>query len=84
MQVTRQQMTVKGGALDVAKEIVKVRKAFRELAADDEPPTEKIYQQAVKAAGLSPSANYVVDNWLRRRGKTAETPSPSQASIRQQ
>lgn len=76
MQVTRQQMTVKGGALDAAKEIVEVRKAFRELATEDEPRTEKIYQQAVRAAGSSQSANYVIDSWLRRRVKTAETLSP--------
>lgn len=66
MQVTRQQMSIKGGALDAAKEIVKVRKAFRDLAEDDEPATEKVYQAAVQATKPEKRGNRIVQAWLKR------------------
>ena len=77
MQVTRQQMTIAGGALDAAKEIVRVRKAFRDLAEEDQPATERVYQEAVHAAEPDKRANRVVAAWLRRRSDRApETMSP--------
>ncbi len=77
MQVTRQQMTIAGGALDAAKEIVRVRKAFRELADEEQPATEQAYQEAVHLAEPGKRANRVVAAWLRRRnGQAPETISP--------
>ncbi|MGH1479059.1 MAG: hypothetical protein ACRBM6_10140 [Geminicoccales bacterium] len=38
MRVTRQQMAVKGGAMETAKDIVEARKALLTLADDDEQP----------------------------------------------
>lgn len=77
MQVTKQQMTIAGGALDAAKEIVKVRKAFRELAEEEEPATERLYQNAEQSASTEARTNRVVDAWLERRGGRApETITP--------
>ncbi|MGI9501034.1 MAG: holin family protein [Geminicoccaceae bacterium] len=67
MQMTKQQMTITGGALDAAKEIVKVRKAFRDLADEDHSPTEKVYQEAVETAAPEKRANSVVAAWLQRQ-----------------
>ena len=77
MQVMRQQMTVTGGALDAAKEIVRVRKAFRDLTEEDQPATEQAYQEAVRTAEPDKRANRVVSAWLKRRSDRApETLSP--------
>lgn len=77
MQVTRQQMTITGGALDAAKEIVRVRKAFRELSQEDQPATERAYQEAVQIAKPDRNTNRIVSAWLRRQnGHAAETLSP--------
>ncbi|MGI9419890.1 MAG: 3TM-type holin [Geminicoccaceae bacterium] len=77
MQVTRQQMTITGGALDAAKEIVKVRKTLRELSEDEQPASERAYQEAVAAAGTAPRGNRVVAAWLaRQKGRRPEALSP--------
>ena len=77
MQVTRQQMAISGGALDAAKEIVRVRKAFHELAEEDQPTTERVYQEAVRTAEPDKRANRVVSAWLKRQDcSTPETLSP--------
>lgn len=68
MQVTRQQMKIAGGALDAAKDIVKVRKAFRALEEEeDQPTTERLYRKAVETAGPRVQSNQVVEVWLQRR-----------------
>ncbi|MGI9510304.1 MAG: holin family protein [Geminicoccaceae bacterium] len=77
MQVTRQQMAVAGGALDAAKDIVKVRKAFQALAEEDQPVTEKIYQEAIKATDPDHNTNRVVTAWLeQQKGQRPETLAP--------
>ncbi len=77
MQVTRQQMTITGGALDAAKEIVRVRKAFREIAEEDQPATELAYQEAARTAEPDRRANRVVSAWLKRQdSRNPETLSP--------
>ena len=77
MQVTRQHMSIAGGALDAAKEIVKVRKAFRDLAEEEQPLTEQLYRKAEQTAGPEAPANRVVASWLERRGaEAAETIAP--------
>ena len=68
MQVTRQTMSIAGGALDAAKEIVNVRKAFRDLAEEEQPATERLYQKAEQTAGAEARTNRVVAAWLKRRG----------------
>lgn len=67
MQVTRQQMTITGGALDAAKEIVKVRKTLRDLAEEEQPASERVYQEAVETAGPEGQSNRVVAAWLARQ-----------------
>ncbi len=66
MQLTREQMKIAGGALAAAKDIVKVRRAFRDLAAEDDPPAEQIYRQAVGEIGQARPANRVVEAWHRK------------------
>jgi hypothetical protein len=76
MQVTRQQMSIKGGALDAAKEIVKVRTAFQNLT-EDEPATEKIYQDAVQGGEPEKRNNRIVLAWLKRQqARVPETLAP--------
>ncbi|MGI9506173.1 MAG: holin family protein [Geminicoccaceae bacterium] len=77
MQVTRQQMTITGGTLDAAKEIVKVRKAINDLAEEEQPKTERVYKQALETAEADKRSNRVVAAWLRRQStKAAETIAP--------
>lgn len=67
MQLSKQQMTISGGALDAAKEIVKVRKAFRDLADEDEPAIERVYRKAELAGDPGKRTNRVVVAWLKRQ-----------------
>jgi hypothetical protein len=77
MQVTRQQMSIKGGALDAAKEIVKAKKAFRDLAEDDEPSPGKAIREPETTASPDQRGNAVVAAWLQRRdARSAETIAP--------
>jgi len=77
MQVTRQNMTIAGGALNAAKEIVEVRKAISELAEEEQPKAERAYQEAVRLAEPEKRTNRVVSAWLRRQNTQApETLTP--------
>lgn len=77
MQVTRQQMTVTGGALEAAKEIVKVRSTLRELAEEDGPKIEQVYQEAAETAAPEKRTNRIVTAWLKRQpAGTKETLTP--------
>jgi len=77
MQVTRQQMKIAGGALDAAKDIIKVRKAIRDLEEEDQPTTESLYRKVVASSGPSPRNNQVVEAWLQRRqARQPETLAP--------
>ena len=66
MQVTKQQMTIAGGALAAAKDIVKTRKAFDDLEQEEAPKTEKIYREASESAASDQRVNRVVAAWLDR------------------
>jgi hypothetical protein len=48
-----------------------VRKAFRELAEEDEPVTEKVYRQAETTAAPDQQSNRIVAAWLKRRQERA-------------
>lgn len=71
MQVTRQQMAVKGGALEAAKDIVEARKALRALEGDDEEAETTIAAPIPLAPspGIepAPTRNRVVEAWLREK-----------------
>ncbi len=78
MQVTRQQMTVRGGALEAAKDIVEARKAFRDLEAEEEgqdeaPRAEPVFLKTPGTAMSDAPKNRVVDAWLRRKKPSPET-----------
>ncbi len=77
MQLTRQQMKIKGGAIEAAKEIVKVRKAFRELSEEEQPRSERLYREAVEVIEPTGRNNRVVEAWLQRqKSRQPETLTP--------
>lgn len=71
MQVTRQQMAVKGGALKAVKDIVEARKVLLALADDDEQPQPTIARPlalvASKNIEATPTKNRIVEAWLREK-----------------
>jgi hypothetical protein len=69
MQLKSQDMKVKGDAVQAAKDLVAMRKEFRKLAEEEEPPEEKTYQAAL-ASGAQPIQNQVVKKWRERQAKT--------------
>ena len=73
MQITRQQMKVRGGAFEAAKDIVEVRKALRELTADDDRGAKPLPRHVPKAVDSSSGKNRVVEAWLRRQTQKPET-----------
>lgn len=72
MQLKGQDMAVKGQALHVARELVAMRREFRELEQEQQPKTEQCYRQAV-AMGATPMPNRVIEAWRRRRAAKAES-----------
>jgi hypothetical protein len=73
MQFTRQQMSLKGGAVAAAKEIVAVRKAVRALEpegdperAEDEPPIEHRFRRPAPDAGSPEPLNPVIAAWEKK------------------
>jgi len=71
MQVKSQDMAVKGHAVQAARDLIAMRREFRELRRDDAPPSEQAYRAAV-ANGATPVANRVVEEWKRhRQGRAA-------------
>lgn len=76
MQLTRQQMTVKGGALEAAKDIVEVRKALRRMEKEEEPaPAPAPSINAAESMTQGSPRNRVVAAWLRRKRATQCPPS---------
>ncbi len=76
MQVTRQQMKVKGGALEAAKDIVEARKTLRELDSVKEPDEPEAKPHDVEPTDIGRSTwpkNRVVKAWLRRKRSQPET-----------
>lgn len=65
MQVKREQMKVTGGALEAAKDIVKVRKALRDLGDEEDEPS--IQTPMIETTAPALPKNRVVEAWLRRR-----------------
>jgi len=70
MQVKSQDMKVKGDALAKARDLIAMRREFRELEREAEPDVEQAYRRAV-AAGATPLPNRVIEAWHQRRGAAA-------------
>jgi hypothetical protein len=66
MQVKSQDMAVKGHAVQAAKDLIAMRREFRDLRREEEPPSEQTYQAAV-ASGATPMPNRVIEEWKRRQ-----------------
>lgn len=67
MQLKAQDMAVKKDAVQAAKDLVAMRKSFRELEKEDEPMESKIFERVV-GAGEKVLKNKVVAEWLKNRG----------------
>jgi hypothetical protein len=63
MQLKAQDMTLKKDAVTAAKDLVSMKKAFRELETEEESTASKIFDQAL-ASGKAAMENKVVSAWL--------------------
>lgn len=70
MQLKGQDMAVKGQALHVARDLVTMRREFRELEREPQPQTEQAYRAAV-GEGAVPMPNRVIEEWRRRQASGA-------------
>lgn len=66
MQLKSQDMTVKKDAMQAAKDLISMKKEFRQLENEDTPLETKIYQTAVEAGEKLPF-NKVVAEWLQSK-----------------
>jgi len=66
MQLKSQDMTVRKDAVQAAKELVSMKKAFRQLEIEEESTEAKIFDAAVME-GKGPLKNSVVAQWLKDR-----------------
>ena len=66
MQLKSQDFKIKGNAVQAAKDMVTIRREFRELAREDQPLTERTYRAALADEGR-PLPNRVIQEWNRRR-----------------
>jgi len=67
MQLKSQDMTVRKDAVQAARELMVMRKEFRQLAVEEESDASKIYDAAV--ATQSPLANQVIAAWKAKQAK---------------
>lgn len=74
MQLKHQDMKVKGNAVQAAKDLVAMRKEFRKLEEEQEPPEEKTYQAAL-ATGAKPVPNKVVQAWREKQDAHPDEPN---------
>lgn len=72
MQLKGQDMAVKGQALHVARDLVTMRREFRELEREPQPQTEQAYRAAV-GEGATPMPNRVIEEWRRRQASGASS-----------
>ncbi|MEJ2641670.1 MAG: 3TM-type holin [Desulfosarcinaceae bacterium] len=68
MQLKAQDMTVKQDAVKAAKELVSMKKEFRQLEIEEESTASKIFDQAL-AKGKSTIENKIVSEWLANRNR---------------
>ncbi|MBB88411.1 MAG: hypothetical protein CMP06_14120 [Xanthomonadales bacterium] len=66
MQLKAQDMAVRKDAVQAAKDLVVMRKAFREIDFAEEPVESRIYDAAV-AEGARKPTNSVIQRWLESR-----------------
>jgi hypothetical protein len=66
MQLKAQDMTIKKDTVKAAKELIRMKKDFRQLEIEEESAASKIFDQAL-AAGKQVMENKVVSQWLTQR-----------------
>lgn len=69
MQLKSQDMTIKKNAMQAAKDLVSMRKEFRQLEQDDESTASKIFEASV-ATNQNHPKNKVIENWLQSKQTT--------------
>jgi len=70
MQLKSQDMAVKKDAVKAAKELVSMRREFRQLDLGDDSTESKVFDNAI-SAGESKIPNKVVAEWLQRQSAAA-------------
>lgn len=69
MQLKSQDFTVKKDAVRAAKELVQIKKEFRQLEDEQDTTESKIYE-AAKMTSPTPLKNQVIEQWLKSRDKS--------------
>jgi hypothetical protein len=64
MQIKAQDMTLKKNAVQAAKNLVAMKKEFRQLDQEEESKESKIYEAVVAEEGKPPLTNKVIAEWL--------------------
>ncbi len=67
MQLKSQDMALKKDAVQAAKELVSMRKSFREINTEGDTTESKIFDNAMES-GEKRIKNKVIEEWLRNRG----------------
>lgn len=66
MQLKSQDMKIRKDAVQAAKELVSIKKEFRQLEVEEEPVQSKIFDAAV-IEGKGPLKNKVIERWKAKR-----------------
>jgi hypothetical protein len=66
MQLKSQDMKIRKDAVQAAKELVSIKKEFRQLEVEEEPVQSKIFEAAV-IEGKGPLKNKVIERWKAKR-----------------
>ena len=64
MQLKAQDMTLKKDAVQAAKNLVAMKKEFRQLEEEDESKESKLYEAAIAKNEAQPMSNKVIAEWL--------------------
>lgn len=70
MQLKGQDMAVRGKTVEAARDLIALRKEFRELGRDEEPASERVFRRALENGGRRPP-NKVIEEWKREAAEAA-------------
>ncbi len=66
MQIKSQDMALKGNALNAAKDLIAMRKEFRELKVEEAADNRELLYRSAIAQGQEVPANKVVAEWKQK------------------
>ena len=76
MQLKAQDLTIRKDAVQTARDLIIMKKAFRQLKHHDESPESKIFDSAT-SAGQKKISNKVVESWLKSRATITDNNMPT-------